>query len=162
MTRTDRGAQNLLADLFPESRVIACVRHIPWIIDSIERYAVKNPYQPSLLYDYKSGGTVYMHVNNVTGPLGLVDYALDALRQAVHGMQASRLMLVQYESLVENPGIVLNEIYKFIGQDAFQHDFDNVRQEAVSYDEKMGAPGLHSVLMVCIAPTYICGETHDP
>ena len=72
------------------------------------------------------------------------------------------LMLVQYESLVENPGIVLNEIYKFIGQDAFQHDFDNVRQEAVSYDEKMGAPGLHSVLMVCIAPTYICGETHDP
>jgi sulfotransferase len=109
---------------------------------------VKNPYQPSLIYDYKSGGTVYMHVNNVTGPLGLVGYALDALRQAVHGMQASRLMLVQYESLVENPGMVLNEIYKFIGQDAFQHDFDNVRQEAVSYDEKMGAPGLHSVLMV--------------
>ncbi|WCE93127.1 hypothetical protein [Acidithiobacillus ferriphilus] len=100
---------DLLADLFPESRVIACVRHIPWIIDSIERYAVKNPYQPSLIYDYKSGGTVYMHV-----------------------------------------------------KDVFQHDFDNVHQETVSYDEKMGAPGLHSVLMVCIAPTYICGETHDP
>jgi hypothetical protein len=77
-------------------------------------------------------------------------------------MQASRLMLVQYESLVENPGIVLNEIYKFIGQDAFQHDFDNVHQETVSYDEKMGTPGLHSVLMVCIAPTYICVEKHDP
>ncbi len=89
---------DLLADLFTESRVIACVRHIPWIIDSIERYAVKNPYQPSLIYDYKSGGTVYMHV-----------------------------------------------------KDVFQHDFDNVHQETVSYDEKMGTPGLHSVLMVCMA-----------
>ncbi len=139
---------DLLAELFPECRVIACVRHVPWIIDSIERYAVKNPYQPSLIYDYKSGGTVFMHVNNVTGPVGIVGYAYDALRQAVYGRQASRIILVQYESLVEKPGMVMDEIYKFIGEPAFQHDFNNVHQETVPYDEKMGAPGLHYVKKV--------------
>ena len=28
-----------LAALFPEARVICCVRHVPWILDSIERHA---------------------------------------------------------------------------------------------------------------------------
>lgn len=35
---------HLIADLFPNAKVIGCVRNMPWIIDSIERLVEQNPF----------------------------------------------------------------------------------------------------------------------
>ena len=44
-----------LAGLFPEARVICCVRDVFWIMDSIERQASHNPFELSGLFGYEPG-----------------------------------------------------------------------------------------------------------
>lgn len=132
--------------LFPEARVIACVRHLSWIIDSIERLIQKNAFQPSSIFGYQGGGTVYTRANGVAGSDGMVGFALDALKQAVYGGDApERLMLVRYESLTRNPEATLAAIYDFLGETAFAHDFEHVEYDDRGFDAKAGTPGLHAV-----------------
>ena len=57
-----------IARLFPDAKVIACVRELPWVIDSIERLVQRNVFSPSSIFNYSSGGTVYTRANGVAGP----------------------------------------------------------------------------------------------
>ena len=41
-----------LAQLFPTSRIICCVRPVSWIMDSIERQMSRNPFELSGLFGY--------------------------------------------------------------------------------------------------------------
>jgi sulfotransferase len=134
-----------IADLFPEAKVIACVRELPWIIDSIERLVQKNIYSPSSMFNYTPGGTVYTRANGVSGADGMVGHAYDALKQASYGAQADRLLLVQYETLTSEPARALQAIYDFIGEPVFPHDFEHVDYDVDEFDRRAGTPGLHTV-----------------
>ena len=57
------GRAALLGDLFPESRIICCVRDLGWVIDSVERMLDKNPLQLSRIMGFKPG-TQYMVAPN--------------------------------------------------------------------------------------------------
>lgn len=131
--------------LFPDSKVIACVRELPWIIDSIERLVRKNAFQPSSIFNYLPGGTVYTRANGLASSDGMVGFAYDALKEAFYGEDTDRLMLVQYETLTTEPVKVLNAAYDFLGEPAFTHDFDRVDFDATAFDDKAGTPGLHTV-----------------
>ena len=134
-----------ISELFPRSKVIACVRHMPWIIDSIERIVQRNMFQPSIMFDYQAGGTVYSRADGVAGPNGMVGYSYNALKEAFFGQNTGRMMLLQYETLVAEPGRALDAVYEFIGEPRFAHDFESVSFDARSYDERAGTPGLHEV-----------------
>lgn len=134
-----------LQELFPAARVIACVRHMPWIIDSVEQLARRNTFQPSSIFNYMPGGTVYSRADAVAGADGMVGFAFNALKEAFYGDDTANLMLLQYETLVANPAAAIAAVYEFIGEPAFAHDFDNVSYEANEFDLKAGTPGLHSV-----------------
>lgn len=136
----------LLATLFPDSKVIACVRDLSWIIDSIERLVRKNAFEPSSLFNYSAGGTVYTRANGLAGTDGLVGYAYDALKEAYYGEQAEgRLILVQYESLVRNPQETIKALYAFLEEPVTVHDFQHIAFDAEDFDRKAGTPGLHAV-----------------
>lgn len=134
-----------LAGLFPAARVIACVRDVPWIVDSIERVVRRNAFSPSSIFNFSTGGTVYTRANGIAGSDGMLGYAYDALKEAFYAEHADRLMLVQYETLVTNPAQTLAAIYDFIDQPAFTHDVDNVQFDAREFDARAGTPGLHDV-----------------
>ena len=134
-----------LVELFPCSRVICCVRDVPWIIDSIERQAIRNPFEPSGLFGYETGGTVYSRVSRVAAPDGMVGYALNALREACFGVHADRLILLDYEALARAPGVVVPQLYKALGEPLFEHDFEHVAYRAEAFDTALGTPGLHDV-----------------
>lgn len=145
-SRTWCARMPLLNNLYPESKVIACVRHMPWIIDSIERLVQRNVFQPSSIFNYLSGGTVYSRADGVAGGDGMVGYAYNALKEAYFGEYATnRLMLVQYETLVKEPQKTLTAIYDFINEPQYTHDFENVQFDASEFDKKAGTPGLHDV-----------------
>jgi hypothetical protein len=42
--------------LFPDAKVIACVRELPWVVDSIERLIQHNVFSPSSIFNYSAGG----------------------------------------------------------------------------------------------------------
>ncbi|HEX7814925.1 sulfotransferase [Dyella sp.] len=134
-----------IQELFAESRVIACVRDMPWIIDSIERIIRRNMFSPSSIFNFGTGGTVYSRVNGLASSDGMVGYAYDALREAFYGQHARSLMLLRYETLAAEPARALAAVYDFIGEPAFAHDFDNVSFDAEAFDRRSGTPGLHAV-----------------
>jgi sulfotransferase len=134
-----------LAELFPEARVICCVRDVPWIMDSIEHQANRNPFELSGLFGYEASGTVYNRLKRVAAPDGMVGYALNALKEACFGAYSERLILIDYEALTRAPGAVIAQLYKLLGEPPFGHDFENVAYEARAFDAALGTPGLHDV-----------------
>ena len=136
----------LLHDLFPQAKVIACVRNVAWIMDSFERLYRANPYEHTRLFGAAVGrGTVYSRLEGLAQHDQTVGFAWSALREAFYGEHAASLLVVDYELLSRAPGKVLPLIYDFLGEPAFEHDFDNVDYDAEEFDAQLGAPGLHRV-----------------
>lgn len=134
-----------LARLFPEAKVICCVRHVPWIMDSLERIIRQNAFELSGIFGYEPTNTVYTRVNRLAVNDGLVGFAMDALREAFWGEHADRLILVGYEALAKRPEQTLRQIYDFLGEPWFPHDFDNVEYAVDEFDLALGTPNLHTV-----------------
>lgn len=135
-----------LADLFPACRVICCVRDYAWVVDSIERLMRRNHLQPSAMFDFNPGGTVFSRTEQLTGPGGMAGYALNALREAVYSEDSHRLLLLRYETLTTEPGLAMDAIYDFLGEPGFQHRFDDLQfDDAREFDVRLGSPGLHDI-----------------
>src|ERR1700756_4041713 len=139
------GWMPAIARLFPDAKVIACVRELPWVVDSIERLIQHNVFSPSSIFNYSAGGTVYTRAKQVVGPDGMVGAPYDALKQACYGAQRDRLLLVQYETLTTDPAKRMPAIYPFLGEPVFSHDFSHVDYDVTEFDERAGTPGLHTV-----------------
>lgn len=135
----------LIAALFPHARVICCVRDMPWVFDSIERLVRSNQFQPSGIFNFEPGGTVYSRIEGLAAPVGMVGYAWCALREAFYGEQSERLLLLTYETITANPRRALDAVYDFIGETPFNHDFDNIEFDVTEFDRRLGTPGLHAV-----------------
>lgn len=135
----------ILKTLFPKARIIACVRDLPWILDSIERLVRRNAFQPSSIFNYKPSMTVYSRVEALLTGEGLVGFAYNALKEAYFGEDTDNLMLLQYETLVRQPARALKAIYDFIGEPYFEHDFDHVVLDNNDFDIRAGTPGLHYI-----------------
>ena len=139
------GWMPAIARLFPDAKVIACVRELPWVVDSIERLVQRNVFSPSSIFNYSAGGTVYTRAKSVVAPDGMVGAPYDALKQACYGAQRDRLLLMQYETLTTDPAKAMHAIYSFLGEPAFEHDFGHVDYDVTEFDERAGTPGLHTV-----------------
>jgi sulfotransferase len=134
-----------LVALFPEAKVIACVRDIPWMLDSVERLIRRNKFEPSKIFNFDAGGTVYNRVDVLLGMNGMVGFAYNALKEAYYGEHADRLMLLTYETLTRAPAQAMAAVYDFIGAPPFAHDFDHVEYAEDEFDARLGTPGLHRV-----------------
>ena len=140
------GRLALLAELYPEARVICCAREVGWIIDSIERMLRKNPLQLSRMLNFTPGTSIYgrseMLMNSDTGVVGV---AWSALREAWFSELARKLIVVDYERLVRDPHRVLARLYEELGEPGFAHDSNQAAYDAPEYDAAIGMPGLHTV-----------------
>lgn len=134
-----------LVKLFPAAKVICCVRHVPWVMDSLERLIRSNAFELSGIFGYEASNTVYTRVNRLATSDGLVGFAIDALREAFWGEHADRLILVGYEALARQPEHTLRQVYNFLDEPWFEHDFTNVEYEAQEFDLALGTPNLHTV-----------------
>ncbi len=133
-------------DLFPKAKVIACVRNVAWVMDSIERLYRANPYEHTRLYaDDNERNTVYSRVETLAQRNRMVGFPWAALKEAFYGQQASSLLIVDYDLLAAAPERVLRLVYEFIGEPWFNHDFDRVSYDAPEFDEALGLKGLHKV-----------------
>ena len=131
--------------LYPEAKVICCVRDVPWIYDSVERLIRRNALQPSKIFNFDTTGTVYDRFDGLGRSTGLIGFAWAALRQAYFSEEAHRLLLVNYETLTHNPQKALDTIYEFVGMPPFKHNFNSIEFDATEFDQRLGTPGLHSV-----------------
>lgn len=131
--------------LFPDAKVICCVRPLMWIMDSLERIIQRNPLEPSRMFNFEASGNVYTRADQLAGPAGLVGAPFSGLKEAYYGAFSSKLILVNYDSLTSNPVETMNALYDFIGESRFRHDFENIEFDADEFDTRLGTPGLHRV-----------------
>ena len=135
-----------LMDLFPQAKVIACVRNVAWVMDSIEKLYRANPYENTkLLNDDTERSTVYSRVETLAQRNRLVGFAWSALKDAYYGEHAKSLLLVEYELLAKVPDKVLRLVYDFLGEPWFEHDLERIEYDAPEFDEALGLKGLHKV-----------------
>lgn len=149
---TNRGwssETSLLKDLYSDFKIIVCIRDIPWILDSFERLHSNNPYTIKPLYHHQDLGNVYdrshMLMGNMPNFLGYVDGPLANVRHSMFCDERDRLLYVEYEHLVKHPDLVIKQIYNFLEEPIFQHDFDNVENSYDEFDAQAKITGLHSV-----------------
>lgn len=146
MSRLWCSRMGLLNALFPGVKVVACVRQLAWVLDSMERLVQKQPVSVSKVFRYDTNTTVYSRVEALTDPRGMVGFAYQAVKEAFYGEHArDHLLLLTYESLVRDPEAAVRAVYAFLGEPWFAHDFDNIQYSADEFDARVGMPGLHMV-----------------
>lgn len=135
----------LLAKLFPDFKMICCVRSVSRIANSFETLITNNPFELSGLFGFQPTKNLFDRFDFMMRPDGHIGGPLNSLMQAINGPYANKIILVRYESLVADPIAVLNRIYDFIDEPKFPHDEKRVEYKTPEYDALVGTPGLHHV-----------------
>lgn len=135
-----------LRSLYPETKVICCVRNPAWIFDSVERLIRRNAFDVSRMFNSPAErATVYSRADALLHPGRMIGFAWSALKEAYYSADSDMLLLVDYDLLASRPQDTLPLIYNFIGEEPFEHDFDNVEYEAEDFDHQLLARDLHTV-----------------
>jgi sulfotransferase len=146
---TSRGwtsKTSLLKELYPQTKIICCVRDLPWILDSFERISAKNSLYNAKLTDDEAGQTVTTRCDALMDVKkeGQVVKPYYFLEEGLL-LNPAMIMLVEYESLCKTPKNVMREIYEFIGKPYYDHDFKNIEYENEVYDSSINMKSLHTV-----------------
>jgi sulfotransferase len=140
------GKLPLLLDLFPAAKIIACVRNVAWVLDSLERLYRNNMYENTGLFASDAErSTIYSRMEALTDRGRLVGLAWSALRDAFYSEQAVSMLLVDYNLLAQRPSQTVDLIYRFLDEPAFAHDFEHLEFDRPDYDAALGIKGMHRV-----------------
>lgn len=148
---TNRGWPLLLPtiiDLYPKSKMILCVRDIGWVLDSFETLYRKNPYSFSTMFSDEENVNVYTRCETLLSPGKTIWFAYNAVKQAITSEFTDSIMLVEYDTLAKNPLAIMKNIYNFIDEPHFDHDFNNVEASYDEFDNDVQLPGLHKTRKV--------------
>src|SRR5687767_13548844 len=135
-----------LRRLFPDAKVICCVRDVAWVMDSLERQYRNNTFEHTRLFNNSAErSTVYTRVEALAHANRLVGMAWHATREACYSEFAERVLILEYDLLASRPADVFKLVYEFIDEKPFPHDFSNVEYDAPEFDAQLGMDGLHRV-----------------
>jgi sulfotransferase len=137
---------SLIGKLYPNAKIICCVRDIGWIIDSIERMLRRNALQTSKMFNFEPGSSVYERIEILmNSEKGLIGLSWSSLRELWFSDNADRLLLIDYDQFVRAPKDVIRRLYAELAEPGFDHDFGNIVYDEPDYDVDLGMPGLHTV-----------------
>lgn len=135
-----------LRALYPQARIIACVRNPAWVIDSVESLVRRNALDTTRIFGSEAERmSVYARANALMEKNRLVGSAYLALKEGYYSHEAANMLVLNYDTLVAKPKAAIALVYKFLGEAPFAHDFDNISYQAEVFDTFLLAKGLHDV-----------------
>jgi sulfotransferase len=143
---TNRGWTHLtpqVKDLYPNSKILLCVRDINWVLDSFETAHRKNPLVTNTVFGGHAG-SVYDRMDMLMDPKGIVGFAYNGIKQAITSAEKNMIMLIEYNELCKNPEKIMRAVYNFIDEPYYEHDFNNVERSWDEYDAEIGIK-LHDI-----------------
>lgn len=136
----------LVHALFPQAKILCCVRNVAWIMDSFERLVRRNAFEPSkLFFTAEERATVYSRVEALANRDRVVGFSYSAMKEAYYGEHSSQILLIDYTILASRPEACLRLIYDFLDEAWFEHDFERVEYDEPEFDRHLGARGLHKI-----------------
>jgi len=111
-----------LMRLFPDAKMICCVRDVAWVMDSLERQYRNNAFEHTRLFNNPAErATVYTRVEALAHANRLVGFAWHATREACYSEFAERVLILEYDLLAARPGDVFKLVYEHLGEKPFRH-----------------------------------------
>jgi sulfotransferase len=135
-------------------KVICPVRDTAEILTSFISMLRRNPYQ----VDGKINFVDEMLIKNnipltddnrcelLASPAGILGQSVEGLQKALMEGYDQSLHFVEYQDLVNNPAETMQKLYEFLGEEPFEHTFDNLKNENRENDGKVyGFADMHEV-----------------
>ena len=138
-------------DIVP--KVICPVRDISEILTSFITMVRRNPYNNQSKINFIDEQLVKSNIpltddnrcEFIAGQ-GILGQSYTGLKQAIMEGYDHCLHFVEYKDLVSNPQETLNKIYDFLGEDKFEHTFDNLENPHRENDQQIyGLADMHEV-----------------
>ena len=125
-----KGNINWMENFLNERPIIFCmVRNLKGVVSSFEKLHRKNPDKTSqwLINSEVRGTTVFkrtdMYLKNI--PLSI---SLDRIQEILEMGLQDKIMFIRAEDLTSNPQVIMNEVYRILNVNEFQHNFNFVEQ----------------------------------
>lgn len=133
---------SLLSSVFPNTKVLCCVRNIDEIVNSFEKLWATNPLYYKQINDFTYSFNIFERSDEIYNRSIIPHYS--SLKEGVAKNQ-EMIHFVEYESLCKFPEKTMKDIYNFIGMDYYSHDFNDLNYENPEFDLKSGIPNLHKI-----------------
>ena len=144
---TNRGTPLLfhtIKDMYPDAKLILCVRDVVQVLNSFEWLIRKQPYEFTTMFSSDEGINVYSRAETILNGGRTVGFAYNALKQGITSEHKSSIMIIEYEKLAKNPEFIMKTLYNFIGEPYFDHDFNDVEESYPEFDEEVNLKNLHT------------------
>jgi len=131
-----------------EIKIIVPVRNIVDILASFEKLHRGQAHE----WQFPQEKSHYFEWQTVEGRAGIwmrndqpVGIAYNRIRDAISRGYSDRMHFVEFEHLTHQPALTMANLYEFLGEEPFAHDFKNVEQTTNENDDIHGIPGLHII-----------------
>lgn len=127
-------------------KILTTTRKITCILASMEklyRKEIKNINSP--METGPQIQTLEGRLSMWTSQEGLVGSTFNSIRDAVMRGHRSKFHFIDFDNLTTNPKIIMKDVYEFLGEEYFDHDFDNILQYTKENDAEHGFTDLHTI-----------------
>lgn len=138
-----------------KAKIICPVRDINEILTSMIMMIRRNPYQEgqgriNFIDEQLVKLNIPLNDDNrcqyIGGPQGILGQSLNAIQEGLEQGFGDRIHFVEYKDLVKNPQRTLDSLYKFLGEEPFEHTFDNLENQIREQDLRTyGLADMHQV-----------------
>lgn len=138
----------VMKQLYPNTKVVVCVRNMADICNSFEVLVRKNMLQANYMFSPEENVNVYTRTEALMMSSKTVGFAYESLKQAYFSHEKNMLHIIEYNDLCRNPEKTIKKLYQFLGKDYYNHDYENVSASYKEFDAEIRLNGLHTTKKV--------------
>ena len=144
-----------------KAKILVPVRKITDILSSFENLYRKSAHE----WQFPQEKTHFAEWQTVEGrsdiwmrndqPVGI---AYNRIRDAISREYEDRLLFIEFDGLTSQPKETMEQVYEFLEEDYFKHNYNHVEQVTHEDDDIHGIPGLH-IIRNKVEPLESYGDT---
>jgi sulfotransferase len=127
-------------------KILTTTRKITCILASLEklyRKEIKNINSPMDIVPQMQ--TLEGRISTWTSQDGLVGSTFNNVRDAVMRGHKNKFHFIDFDKLTSQPKIVIKQVYDFLDEEYYEHNFNNVEQYTKENDAEHGFTDLHTI-----------------
>jgi sulfotransferase len=129
-----------------EPKILVTVRDIPSILSSCEKLFRKELQSPQSVARWgQNMETIEGRLQFWTAADQMVGGQFNRIRDCVTRGNRRNLHFIDFDDLCENQRATMEKVYQFLGEEPFEHDFNNVEQTTHEKDQEHGFVDLHTI-----------------
>lgn len=127
-------------------KILITIRDVPSILSSCEKLFRREVSNPSSTAKFSPNmETLEGRLAFWTAPDQIVGSAYNRIRDCAMRGNGDSLHFIEFDKLCAKPKAILKGVYEFLGEEYFEHDFDQIEQSTYEKDSEHGFVDLHTI-----------------